>query len=244
MRVSSVEGIRDAYKKQAIAASYFQTRFANELMGLLHGQQVDVVQRIFDQQRPFASLEVAPGPGRITRDLKPTGRLICLEYNSEMIREGKAACKNNAHWIRGDAFQLPFQNEFQLVYTFRFIRHFQQADRQRLYAQIRNVLQPGGILILDAVNEKVSGPLREHDPASYPIYDKLYRDPAELTMELNEGGFDLVELLPVQRWYAMQYRAQVLLGPRNRWLCRKVIRLLEQVRRGPSLEWIITCRRA
>jgi SAM-dependent methyltransferase len=145
--------------------------------------------------------------------------------------------------VRGDGFRLPFDQAFDLVYTFRFVRHFQRTDRDRLYAGIRRVLTPGGHFVMDAVNERFSRPLRQANPEDYPIYDELYRREG-LVRELAEAGLEVVDLEPVQKWYGWQYKSQVLLGPRASWLNRLVIRTLERLPRSEGLEWIVTCRRA
>src|SRR5262249_4547749 len=132
---------------------------------------------------------------------------------------------------------------FDLVYSFRFLRHFRRDDRNRLYAEIQRVLRPGGYFLMDAVNERVSRPLREANPEDYPIYDVLYTE-EELRRELTTAGLEPVELRPVQKFYRWQYRSQVLLGPRANWLNRLVIRGLEHLPAGHGLEWIVTCRRA
>ena len=244
MPLATQQEIRDSYQGRDVAVAYVEQRFTNELMRLLHDRQVAAVQSVFDDHRPAAALELAPGPGRVTRDLRPSGRLTCLEFNDGMIAEGMAACRNGAEWIQGDAFQLPFEEQFQFVYSFRFIRHFHRRERDQLYQQIHNVLNTGGRLVVDAVNERVSGPLRRAKPANYPIYDKLYRSEQELIDELRDNGFEVVRLEPVQRWFSLQSRAQVLLGPRSGRLCRWAIRALEHLRSGPALEWIVECRRA
>jgi ubiquinone/menaquinone biosynthesis C-methylase UbiE len=115
-------------------------------------------------------LEVAPGPGRITRDVAPAGELVCLEYNEGMIAEGRRCCGEHVRWVQGNAFELPFgEGEFGFAYSFRFVRHFHRADRDRLYAQLRRVLEPGGWLVMDAVNARVSAPIRDANPEAYPI---------------------------------------------------------------------------
>lgn len=235
--------IQGAYRDPEVAAGYVRQRFRDELNRLLHDRQVAAVQRVIDRMGAERVLEIAPGPGRVTRHIKPRGALVCLEYNLGMIQEGRAACDAGVHWVRGNAFDLPFSADFDLVYTFRFIRHFHRADRDRLYGQIRRVLKPGGYVLFDAVNARRSRPLREAAPENYPVYDKLY-EPDELRAELREAGLEPVEIKPVQKWYGCQYRSQVFLGPRANWMNRLIIRALERLPRRDGLEWIVLCRRA
>jgi ubiquinone/menaquinone biosynthesis C-methylase UbiE len=235
--------IQDAYRGEKTASGYVRARFATPLNRLLHDRQVRAVQRLMRRVRPASILEIAPGPGRITRDVRPSGKLVCLEYNEDMIAQGQAACGDRAVWVRGNAFQLPFDPRFDLVYSFRFVRHFHRADRDRLYSEIRRVLRPGGYFLMDAVNARVSRPLREANPEQYPVYDKLH-DGQELREELAGAGLEPVALEPVHKFYAWQYRSQVLLGPRADWLNRLLIRALESLPAGDGLEWIVTCRRA
>jgi ubiquinone/menaquinone biosynthesis C-methylase UbiE len=242
MSLASQVEIRSAYEGNAVAARYVSERFANELHGLLHRRQVAAGQKALDAIGTGRALEIAPGPGRLTRDLRPTGQLTCLEFNEGMIAEGRRACGQRASWVRGNGFQLPFAAEFSMLYSFRFIRHFHGVDRARLFGEIRRVLLPGGLLVMDAVNERISRPLRETDPKAYTIYDKLYQ-PDQLQHELAGAGFETVSLEPVQKCYRWQSLSQWLIGPRSRWLNRVLINALERLPMRDGLEWIVTCRR-
>lgn len=244
MTLATEPEIQQSYSDPVAAKAYVENRFASELMAMLHERQVGAVNRVMKQAKPSRILEVAPGPGRVTRDVLPAGELVALEYNEAMLNEARQNCAHEVEWVQGNAFELPFEaGEFDFAYSFRFVRHFHRDDRDRLHAQLHRVLRPGGRLVLDAVNERVSGPLRKANPDGYPIYDKLYRDEAELRGELTAAGFSVERIESVQRWFSLQYKAQVLLGPRSRRLCRWVIRILERLRRGPSLEWIVTARK-
>ncbi|RIK80387.1 MAG: hypothetical protein DCC68_11180 [Planctomycetota bacterium] len=244
MPLATEHEIQASYRDRAVAERYIANRFESELMRLLHERQVGVVNGVMGAHRPGRTLEIAPGPGRLTRDVRPAGELACLEYNEAMIAQGRAACPESVRWVQGNAFELPFEPEtFDFAYSFRFIRHFHRDDRRRLHDQIRRVLRPGATFVFDAVNRAVSEPLRLADPAAYPIYDKLYASADEIRAELREDGFDMVACLPVQRRFAAQYRAQVLLGPRSRLIARAVIRTLERLGGREPLEWIVTCRR-
>lgn len=238
---STESEIQASYAGHDFAEGYVKNRFVSEIGRLLHDRQVAAVNGHIQTHRPVRVLEIAPGPGRITREIRPAGELVCLEFNEGMIAEGRRACQNGARFVQGNAFELPFEHEFDLIYSFRFIRHFHREDRFRLYEQVKKALKPGGWLIMDAVNRRLSEPLRVADPAAYPIYDKLY-DENELKREMAECGLETTKLETVQKRYDLQFKSQVLLGPRVNWLNRMVIRGLERLPSRDGLEWIITCR--
>lgn len=239
--LSSEKEIQSAYSGSDVAEAYVAGRFESELHRLLHDRQVASINRVMRERRPARSLEIAPGPGRVTREVIPGGDLICLEFNEGMIEQGRRTCSRVAEWVQGNAFELSFSEPFDFVYTFRFIRHFQLEDRQRLYAQIRNVLKPGGVLVFDAVCERFSKPLREARPEEYPIYDKLFRR-EELIEELRTAGFQIQRLEAVQKFVSLQSQSQVYVGPRAAWLNRMIIRGLDSLPRRDGLEWIVECR--
>ena len=243
-QLSSEHEIQSAYSGERMAAAYVANRFHSELNRLLHERQVAAVNRVMQFERPAQTLEIAPGPGRVTRDVTPFGNLTCLEFNEGMIAEGRQACRNGAEFVQGNAFELPFESgDFDFVYTFRFIRHFHEDDRARLYQQIGNVLKPGGLLVFDAVNERLSQPLRNADPESYPVYDVLYRE-ADLRHELSAAGFTDIQLVAVQKRCRWQYLSETLIGPRSRALNRMIVRGLESLPARDGLEWVVICRRA
>jgi SAM-dependent methyltransferase len=243
MSLASETELQEAYRGDMAAAHYSAARFDSALHRLLHDRQVAVLQRLISQVRPRKILEIGPGPGRLTRHIQPMGLVVCLEYNEGMIQHGRPACGKRTLWIRGNGFQLPFGQCFDLVYSFRFVRHFHREDRERLYAALRQVLNPRAYFVMDAVNARVSKRLREANPEEYPIYDKLYESD-ELRSELIGAGLEPVEFLPVQKYFRWQYRSQILLGPRSGRTNRLMIRALEWLPRANGLEWIVTCRRA
>src|SRR5688572_5565825 len=104
MTLATENEIQSAYRGNDTAQAYVDQRFVSELNRLLHERQVAAVQRVMDEQQPARTLEVAPGPGRITRDVRPTGQLVCLEYNEGMIAEGRANTPSSVQWQQGNAF--------------------------------------------------------------------------------------------------------------------------------------------
>jgi len=242
MALATETEIQGAYEGKDVASRYVDERFRSEVHRLLHDRQVAAIQRAIGCIPAGRVLEIAPGPGRLTRQIRPSGSLVCLEYNEGMVERGRQASAGKALWVRGNGFQLPFAEAFDLVYTFRFVRHFRRADRDRLYGEVRRVLKPGGYFLLDAVNDRISRPLRAAHPEEYPIYDKLYQA-QELRDELRGAGLPPLSLEPVQKFMHCQGWSQTYLGPRWNWLNRLIVRCLERLPRREGLEWIVTCRR-
>ena len=238
--------IRDAYRDDGVARAYVAERFREPLGALLHDRQVRAVQRVIAGHDPRHILELAPGPARLTLDLVASlgGRAVAIDASWQMLSEARrqlATANGAVRFVHGDAFHLPFLPSFDLVYSFRLIRHFDAADRTRLYRQLHTVMRPGGLLIFDAVNELVSAPLRRQRPEAYKHFDALLR-PVELTRELDEAGFSVVGLDGVQHRFSLLSKVQVLVAPRSRPLARLAMECIEATG-GEPLEWIVTCRR-
>jgi ubiquinone/menaquinone biosynthesis C-methylase UbiE len=238
--------IRDAYRDDRVARDYVAERFRAPLGALLHDRQVRAVQRLIAVNDPRRILELAPGPARLTLDLVGSlrGRAVAVDASRQMLSEARrqlAAANGAVRFVHGDAFHLPFSPSFDLVYSFRLIRHFDVQDRAKLYRQLHAVMRPRGLLVFDAVNELVSAPLRRQRPEAYKHFDALLT-PGDLTRELAEAGFTVVGLDGVQHRFGLLSRVQVLLAPRSRVLARLALEAIDATG-GEPLEWIVTCRR-
>ncbi len=244
--IRGVIGLRDAYRKDSVARSYVEERFKQPIGALLHARQSDALRRLIRRVGPGRILEVAPGPARLTIETVDVfrGHGVMMDASAQMLAEGCRRLGRQSPWraVQGDVFSLPFRSEFDLAYTFRLIRHFERPDRSRIYSQLARVLKPGGRLMFDAVNEKVSAPLRAAAaPGEYEHFDALLR-PDELRAELEESGFALESLQGVQHRYPLMGSAQVLIAPRSRAVARAAMECLDWSG-GEPLEWIVTCRR-
>jgi ubiquinone/menaquinone biosynthesis C-methylase UbiE len=146
--------------------------------------------------------------------------------------------------LRSDAFVLPFRAEsFDAVYTLRFIRHFQLDDRQRLYREIRRVLRPRGVFMVDALNRDVSLPYRmKRGIESYHIYDVLYRRD-ELEAELQAAGFRIVALEGIIKHFGVQQRLNRLRRLRLNGLATALIASLERIPGSNPSNWMLLCEK-
>jgi ubiquinone/menaquinone biosynthesis C-methylase UbiE len=239
------EEIRDAYRDDAVATEYVEARFSEPLGALLHNRQVRYLREAISELQPTAVLELAPGPARLTtavaHHLPPY--TVLLDASAEMLAVAQKRLRrvSSRDWpkVRGDAFRLPFARQFDLVYTFRLIRHFEDADRRALYREIARVLRPGGRFVFDAINAAVYGRVAGNGDRQH--YDAPL-DERALRAELEECGFDNIVLKPVQRRYPLLVNLQVLVAPRWRALARTWMELVDRSG-GAPLEWVVICRR-
>lgn len=246
MTIRGVDDIREAYRDTGVAERYIEERFVQPLGAMQHSRQLRYVQRAIDRHQPARVLEIAPGPARLTAEVSlTTAHGVLVDASAQMLAQARRrlVAADQRRWspLQADGFRLPFQRAFDLVYTFRFIRHFEGSDRQRLYRGIAEILRPGGLLIFDAVNETVSAPLRAAAPEAFRHYDALLR-PEALRAELNDAGFDLVNMRGLLHRYTWLYQVQVLVSPRSRLLARLAMEIADRTG-GEPLEWVVTCRR-
>jgi SAM-dependent methyltransferase len=215
---------------------------------------VRAIQQAIRSYRVKEILEIAPGPGRLSFHVTGFEKGWLCDVNTEMLavarerlmkayQNGRRSSRDGL-WqiIEGDAFNLPFEQTFDMIYTFRFIRHFELPERELLYRQVHSHLKPGGVFLFDAVNQIVAAPIRDKsDESSYPIYDVLYAK-KELIDEIKKQGFEIISLTPVMRHMKPQHQIQVYLGPRSNKIAKWLIQLLEFLP-GEPLEWNVLCRK-
>ena len=102
-----------------------------------------------------------------------------VDSSENMIELAQTRLRNTENYNKwsfeqADLFDYTTDQVFDLVFTFRFIRHLDDEKRVKIYSKARELLKDNGLLIFDAVNYHVSNPLRQKNPESFPVYDKLY----------------------------------------------------------------------
>jgi ubiquinone/menaquinone biosynthesis C-methylase UbiE len=235
------------YQDRAVVRAYMERRTAQPLNGLLHRRQVAFLNAVLAERRPRAVLEIACGPGRLTTAMRGVGFGVAVDASHPMLDTAQQRMNGAAsRWsfLRTDAFVLPFRSaSFDVAYTLRFVRHFQLNDRQRLYAEIRRVLRPQGVFIVDALNREVSLPDRlKRGVAHYPIYDVLYRR-EELEAELQAAGFRVVAIEGMLTHYPLQRRLNRLRRIRLTRLAALLIGALERLPGSNPSTWMLVCEK-
>jgi SAM-dependent methyltransferase len=219
-------------------------RTSQPLGAVLHARQVAYLNRVIGDLAPARVLELAPGPARLSAELRPVPLAVGMDFSPRMLAEARRRTRDQRldwSFVRGDGFALPFATgAFDLVFSVRFVRRFEPAPRRQLYAEVRRVLRPGGHLVIDAQNRLVAGPHREGRDG-YPVYDELWlRD--ELVAELRGAGFAVRHLEGIMRQFAWQWRLHRLRRFRLGGPARLLIRALEWTPdRNPST-WMALCQ--
>ncbi|RKG92399.1 class I SAM-dependent methyltransferase [Corallococcus terminator] len=98
-----------------------------------------------------AALDVCCGTGAAMRVLRPLcrDRVVGFDLSQGMLDEarrllGDAPGDARLDFVRGDALELPFTAEFDLVTSFGAFGHILEEDEPRLVKGIARALKPGG----------------------------------------------------------------------------------------------------
>jgi SAM-dependent methyltransferase len=235
------------YQDQDVADDYMRRRTGQPLNGVLHRRQVQFLNQHLAARAPHVVLEIACGPGRLTAALRGVHTGVAIDSSAEMLRTAQRRMNGAAEswsFLRTDAFVLPFQSaSFDAVYTLRFVRHFQLPERRRLYQEVRRVLRPGGVFMVDALNRDVSYPHRvKRGIERYHIYDVLYRR-EEIEAELQEAGFRVVAIEGIIKHFSVQRFLNRLRRANLDGLATALIASLERVPSSNPESWMLLCEK-
>jgi ubiquinone/menaquinone biosynthesis C-methylase UbiE len=246
------QGVSALYKDTDVAESYIDRRFVLSWNRLLHDRQVRAVNEGIKKVQPKALLEVAPGPARIATDLTGVTSGVMVEYSEQMIEVGQGRLREaglDSVWDlrHGNAFELKeFYGQFDMIFTFRFIRHFATEDRVRIYKELHSCLRPGGVVMFDVVNQHIRDKLDSKTPAKpegeLDVFDVTYQR-EDFASEMDANGFELLRLEPVLNHFDLQSSISYRLDHRMKFISEPLVRLLEKIPSQHPLEWNATCRK-
>ena len=239
--------IKSLYRNDRIASGYIDERFSKPLGRVQHKIQVESINNVIRRYQIDNILEVACGPARLTSDVKGFKRGIAIDTSDQMLEIARRRVRNPDRWrfVNADAFNLKLNSRSQLIYSFRFIRHFKITDRMKLYKTFQGLLDDQGILIFDAVHyEKIAFIRNMENSGQEKIYDKIYRDKKVLENEIYSAGYEILELKGVIRHFYVQ---AVISRISNKLKMDRIgieaIYFLERIPLGRPLEWIVICRK-
>lgn len=99
-------------------------------------------------------LEVGAGAGRNTPRYQGFEQIVVMDYSTTQLEQAQTRLGNSARYIyvAADVYKLPFVDGlFETATMIRVIHHMAEPDKA--LAQVRQVLQPGGIFLLEYANK-------------------------------------------------------------------------------------------
>lgn len=244
MHVETPNEIEEYYKDKDIVKKYISKRFTSPIYQLIHQKQVNAINKVIREINPKKLLEIAPGPARLTAELEYENG-ISLDSSEEMLNIAKERMKGKPwRFIKGDAFNLNFENESDLILAFRFIFHFKKEKRDEIYASINKALKKNGFLMFDAINLKKAKKIRKIvGKDGYEVYDKLYTK-KELIEELERNNFKNIRLLKsIKRFWTQMLISKISEKIKIQKIGMKIIKKLEKIKGGDPYEWIVICQK-
>lgn len=246
MKISGRSRLKKYYQKKEVASEYIEKRFSVPIYSSEHDKQVLIINSLIKKAMPEKILEIAPGPARLTKEIKSTG--IAIDNSESMLRIARKRMENSSfRWkfVKGDAFNLKFpKKSFDMVFTFRFIRHFDREDRKKIYRQVRNVLADGGYFVFEAPNRRKNRVVRRIvGEDKYNVYD-FFTEEKEIVSELESNGFEVLQMIGTSK----HFFTQVLISKISDFLKignvgKKLIKTFDKLHGENPLEWVIICRK-
>jgi len=241
------ETIRDYYEDNTVAHEYISERFAKPLGRVQHQTQVHTINNIINFYHIDRILEVACGPARLTSYIKGFKEGVAIDTSDRMLNIARKRVSNPEKWqfINADAFQINLNERFQLIYVFRFIRHFRLPERIKLYNKFHELLEDSGILIFDAVNYEKFALIRKIENKGQKLfYDKIYPSRKSLEDELFKAGYEVLTLKGLIYHFYIQAAISRISNRLNiDEVGLKVISCLERFPFGRPLESIVISRK-
>jgi ubiquinone/menaquinone biosynthesis C-methylase UbiE len=117
----------------------------------LYEDQVEAIalQRLLPKRGDFL-LEIGAGAGRNTPRYQGFGRVALVDYSLTQLQQARQRLGDSGRYlyVAANAYRLPFLSEvFDAATMIRTLHHM--ADAPLALRQVRRVLQPGGVFILE-----------------------------------------------------------------------------------------------
>lgn len=200
--VKGPKEIKAYYSQFKIAENYNTDRFMQfpeNCIDLLERTSIgNIIQDRFKGAK-VRILDIAPGDGRIMQEDLKYGDCLGVDSSEAMLHLMKDRFKNadNLETKTLDYFQGDIQEQFDVITTFRYIRHFEYFQRKELYQKIKRNLTDKGILIFDVPNIKFEMPVRNQNGwDKYNIYD-IFTTKEAMIAELEENGFKIEYIIAI-----------------------------------------------
>jgi len=243
-KVHTKDEVKEWYQRKDIVQNYMNGKFESTMGALTHKKQIDAIKKEIKRIKAKHIMDIACGPARLSKDIRGSFRGLAVDCSDEMLKLAKRRLKESCWKVKKmDAFNIKNMNKkFDLILTFRFLRHFDSKERKQLYKNINYLLKDNGILIFDVANKKkwdsvrkLSQSLRREDIVK--VFDKLYYK-NEVKRELKDNGFAVIKMIPVLDSYLIQYLISIF----GKWTLF-LVEIIEMLGGNDPWEWIVICKK-
>ena len=203
--VKGHDKIKEYYQNQEIAQDYNYNRFIQypgNCYDIMERASINIIlgQILKDKVGKIDILDIACGDGRIVQEDIKWGACTAIDSSVEMLNivRDRFQTENNLITRQCDFLVDELPDKYDVVTTFRYIRHYDGYQRKKIYQKVRNALRDGGILIFDVCNIEYS--MEDRKKAGWKgfnIYDVFWTEET-IRNEMGENGFDVAYLLPVE----------------------------------------------
>lgn len=220
--------------------SDYQTSFW-EQGGRDYEDQVEAIAlRRLLPSRGHLMLEIGAGAGRNTTRYRQFEQVVLLDYSYTQLQQAQARLGTDGSYlfVAADAYRLPFvPGLFEAATMIRTLHHM--ADAPRALQQVRQVLQPEGVFILEYANKQnIKAILRywmrrqpwspfSHEPVEFAALNFDFH-PQAVREWLREAGFSIERQLTVSH-----YRIGVL----KRWVPLKLLVAMDSLAQRTGDWW-------
>jgi glycosyltransferase involved in cell wall biosynthesis/SAM-dependent methyltransferase len=190
------------YNQNEIAEKYNEDRFVNYPMRIydkLERSAINILIEKYSTGKNLRCLDIASGDGRILRELTKFGKVTALENSSFMISVSARKLKESDKviYIKDNLFDIDYNETFDIITIFRFIRHYDYSDRKEIYKKLKSLLKNDGIIIADFPNKQAETQLRNNlGWSAFNVYD-VFWNPFEIEEELNNNGLKVLETIAI-----------------------------------------------
>ena len=203
------QDIKSHYDSEGLIKGYVQNRFSKPLGKFLHERETSIVNLYIQKSNAESVLDLACGPARLTVDIE-TKNGTAFDNAKNMLSVAKKRLKGKKwKFVQGDAFNLKLKNKLDLIYSFRFFRHFNKEDRKSLLANVHSHLNDNSIFITDMANIKFRDRSLKQSNESIDVVDYKI-EKKEFIQELEDAGFEIIEIDTVINHYNLQVNASRL----------------------------------
>ncbi|TYR79404.1 class I SAM-dependent methyltransferase [Priestia megaterium] len=185
-------------REKDLVVSQFGKNAANYVKSIGHarGKDLNVLFEIASENHGKSLLDIATGGGHVVNKLAPLfNKAVALDLTPGMLERAEQLIKDNGHsnvsFVRGDAENLPFQEETFSTVTCRIAPHHFPNVTKFVRETFRVLKQDGVFLLIDNVSPEIDEYdqfynfiEKKRDPSHYRAYKKT-----EWLAMLEKNGF-------------------------------------------------------